>query len=69
MPQHGVTEPAGVWQRRLWAPVGVTPLDLLHHLVLLLLEAPHVNSFTINITSVALWYHLELDVSLNLTSA
>ena len=40
-----MTEPTGVWQRRLRAPVSVTPLDLLRLLVVLLrLEAPHNNS-------------------------
>ena len=40
-----MTDPEGVWQRRLREPVGVTPLDLLPLLLVLhLLEAPHDNS-------------------------
>ena len=40
-----MTEPEGVWQRRLMVSVGVTPLDLLDLLLVLhLLEAQHDNS-------------------------
>ena len=42
LPRHDMTVTEGVWQRRLTVPVGVTPLDLLDLLLVLLLLEAHM---------------------------